>query len=126
MKHRKNLPSLNNNSETQGSHQQRQQSKASRAGSNDSSVQMAIQIHGSQSKFTNASSGNGFLPGSRESSQVSGQSKSAYQHTAGTSNINLNQVTTNSQGFSSTKNSTHNEKRESSAKQTTKVDDTIL
>lgn len=146
VKHRKNLPSLNNQTEnTAGSHQNgRSQSKgtaggASRGISNDSGVPMAIQIHGSQQQFTNASSGttsaaNAFLnAGSRENSQASGShskaasnggvvytagsnQKSSYHHGDG-SNINLNQV--NSQGnthgsnqaLGSTKNSSNADKK---------------
>lgn len=66
VKHRKNLPSLNEG----GSQAGRSQSKGGQRGiSNDSSVPMAIQIQNSH-QFSN---GSGFLPGgSRENSQASG------------------------------------------------------
>lgn len=98
---------------------------------------MAIKINSSQTKFNNA---NGFLPGSRESSQVSGQGsiqKGVYTaHTTEGSNkgnnsatVNLSQVnSTNAtqKGYNSTNNSSNKEKSGTSSKPTTKVDETIL
>ena len=132
VKHRKNLPSLNEG----GSQAGRSQSKGGQRGvSNDSSVPMAIQIQNSH-QFSN---GSGFLPGgSRENSQASGNHHQKTGHgqtpasgsngvvyTGGSSQkqyadpsaINLNQVNTHSskEGLSSTRVSNNAEKNNSGA-----------
>jgi hypothetical protein len=88
IKHRKNLPSLNNG-DNQSAHNGKMSAKGgSRGNSKDSSVPMAIQIQNS-AQYTN---GSGFLPGnSRENSQASGSHYSKPQYTAASANHNSNQ-----------------------------------
>lgn len=136
IKHRKNLPSLNNGTDQNG----RTSTKGNSRGiSNDSSVPMAIQIQNS-AQNTN---GSGFLPGnSRENSQASGSHYSKNHYGKNTDqSINIQQVNAHLSGHggsSSNRNSSQNQEKTTTAsgsnnksqsqnkEASTRIDDTIL